>query len=166
MALHSTAGCIVCCALQLYHQASIWPYVLGMAVHAWDACLRVCTCKVFNTAQHSARKRTCPQPRLKQKSNLLLSPPSSAHRHVECGDGVVFPFSRGCSFIRVNEQGKIIQVGQRVVRQSLHVSAVVLTCTNHTRLASTRHSPLLAIVIFMQHTWEYWCSLTANQPAL
>lgn len=30
--------------------------------------------------------------------------------HVECGDGVQFPFSRGCSFIRLNDQGKIIAV--------------------------------------------------------
>jgi hypothetical protein len=30
--------------------------------------------------------------------------------HVECGDGVFFPFSRGCSFIRVNERGQIVSV--------------------------------------------------------
>lgn len=30
--------------------------------------------------------------------------------HVECGDGVFFPFSRGCSFIRLNDQGKIVRV--------------------------------------------------------
>ncbi|KAI8473351.1 MAG: hypothetical protein J3K34DRAFT_519018 [Monoraphidium minutum] len=30
--------------------------------------------------------------------------------HVECGDGVRFPFSRGCSFIRLNEAGQIVSV--------------------------------------------------------
>jgi hypothetical protein len=30
--------------------------------------------------------------------------------HVECGDGVFFPFSRGCSFARLNEEGKIVSV--------------------------------------------------------
>mmetsp|Transcript_14205 Transcript_14205/g.30781 ORF Transcript_14205/g.30781 Transcript_14205/m.30781 type:complete len:484 (+) Transcript_14205:63-1514(+) len=29
--------------------------------------------------------------------------------HVECGEGVVFPFSRGCSFYTLNQQGQIIQ---------------------------------------------------------
>ncbi|GAX72993.1 hypothetical protein CEUSTIGMA_g445.t1 [Chlamydomonas eustigma] len=29
--------------------------------------------------------------------------------HVECGEGIVFPFSRGCSFYTLNEEGKIIQ---------------------------------------------------------
>jgi hypothetical protein len=30
--------------------------------------------------------------------------------HVECGDGVFFPFSRGCSFVRLNADGKIVSV--------------------------------------------------------
>lgn len=32
--------------------------------------------------------------------------------HVEAGPGVVFPFSRGCSFYRLNERGQIVQVRQ------------------------------------------------------
>lgn len=30
--------------------------------------------------------------------------------HVECGEGVNFPFSRGCSFIRLDASGKIVAV--------------------------------------------------------
>ncbi|KAG1670978.1 hypothetical protein FOA52_014367 [Chlamydomonas sp. UWO 241] len=29
--------------------------------------------------------------------------------HVECGDGIPFPFSRGCSFYTLNDQGQIVQ---------------------------------------------------------
>ncbi len=32
---------------------------------------------------------------------------ATACRHVECGEGVVFPFSRGCSFYTLNEAGQI-----------------------------------------------------------
>ncbi|GBF87696.1 polyketide cyclase [Raphidocelis subcapitata] len=30
--------------------------------------------------------------------------------HVECGEGVFFPFSRGCSFVRLDAEGKIVSV--------------------------------------------------------
>jgi hypothetical protein len=29
--------------------------------------------------------------------------------HVECGDGIFFPFSRGCSFITLSQDGRKIQ---------------------------------------------------------
>jgi hypothetical protein len=29
--------------------------------------------------------------------------------HVECGDGIFFPFSRGCSFITLSQDGTKIQ---------------------------------------------------------
>jgi hypothetical protein len=31
-------------------------------------------------------------------------------RHVECGDGIFFPFSRGCSFIKLDNEGRIVEV--------------------------------------------------------
>jgi hypothetical protein len=42
---------------------------------------------------------------------LLLLPPLQVGVmwHVECGDGIVFPFSRGCSFITLSQDGRKIQ---------------------------------------------------------
>jgi hypothetical protein len=37
--------------------------------------------------------------------------------HVECGDGIVFPFSRGCSFITLSEDGTKIQTVRNVLFQ-------------------------------------------------
>ena len=54
--------------------------------------------------------------------------------HVECGDGVFFPFSRGCSFVRLNGEGKIV---------SVRVGGGVSCCLvrGETERAQRKHAP-------------------------
>lgn len=49
---------------------------------------------------------------------LLPLPPLLLSRHVECGEGIEFPFSRGCSFITLRD-GKILTVCQILLFYSL-----------------------------------------------
>lgn len=56
--------------------------------------------------------------------------------HVECGDGIEFPFSRGCSFITLSDGGRKIQtVSSLKVQQMVGVLLVCMQCVRATYCA-------------------------------
>lgn len=46
--------------------------------------------------------------------------------HVECGDGMLFPFSRGCSFITLSQDGRKIQTVSSQLISSVYGVVVLL----------------------------------------
>lgn len=72
--------------------------------------------------------------------------------HVECGDGIFFPFSRGCSFITLTPDGHKIQT---VRVDSLALSGVTLCFgRGHTLLWQGSHCRLPGSGVDQPAAWE------------
>ncbi|GIL93547.1 hypothetical protein Vretifemale_20955, partial [Volvox reticuliferus] len=94
--------------------------------------------------------------------------------HVECGEGVVFPFSRGCSFYTLNAQGQIV-TARDLVESVMKPGGITLkmlgTLTPVIRrlgpaadLSALKKLPLASAAVWAFYVGEYRSKTTPRTP--